>query len=81
MQTTSIEGENAFAHRCTLRKLHVTDSKNIRDQITSDKRSKRGLSNCVLCIPFILSGSPIDSDLEIKIASSSCRPKLLPRSC
>ena len=24
-------------HCCALRKLHVTDSKNIRDQITSDK--------------------------------------------
>ena len=42
VQTTSIEGENAFAHRCTLRKLHVTDSKNIRDQITSDKSPNAG---------------------------------------
>ena len=45
-------------HRCALRKFHVTDSQNTRDQITSDRRSKRAWSNCVLCIPFILSGSP-----------------------
>ena len=33
-------------------------SQNMRDQITSDKGSQRAWSNCVLCIPFILSGSP-----------------------
>ena len=43
---------------CALRKFHVTDGQNTRDQITRDRRSKRGRSNCVLCIPFILSGSP-----------------------
>ena len=37
---------------------HVTESQNTRDQITSDSRSKRAWSKCVLCIPFILSGSP-----------------------
>ena len=34
------------------------DSKNMHDQITSDRRSKDVWSNCVLYIPFILSGSP-----------------------
>ena len=28
-------------HRCALRKFHVTDTQNTRDQIRSDKRSKR----------------------------------------
>ena len=54
MRATTIEGQNAFA----LRKFHVTDSQNMRDQITNDRRSKGALSNCVLCIPFILRGSP-----------------------
>ena len=31
---------------------------NTRDQVTSDRRSKRAWWNCVLCIPFILSRSP-----------------------
>ena len=44
--------------RCALRKFHVTDGQNTRDQITSDRRSKRAWSKCVLCIPYILSGSP-----------------------
>ena len=44
--------------RCALRKFHVTDGQNTRDQITSDRRSKRAWSNCVMCIPFILGGSP-----------------------
>ena len=39
-------------------KFHVRDSQNTRYQITSDTRSKRAWSKCVLCIPFILSGSP-----------------------
>ena len=38
--------------------FHVTNGQNTRDQITSDRRSKRAWSNCVMCIPFILSGSP-----------------------
>ena len=37
----------------------MTDGQNTRDQITSDRRSKRAWSMCVLCIPYILSGSPI----------------------
>ena len=45
-------------HRFALSEFHVTDSQNTRDHITSDRRSKRAWSNCVLCIPFIVSRSP-----------------------
>ena len=38
--------------------LFLTDRQTTRDQITRDRRSKRTWSNCVLCIPFILGGSP-----------------------
>ena len=41
-----------------LHKFHLTDGWNMRDQITQGRRSKHAWSNCVLCIPFILSGSP-----------------------
>ena len=44
---------NALLHLRALRKFHVTDGQNTRDQITKCSRS-----NCVLCIPLILSGSP-----------------------
>ena len=49
--------------RCALRKFHVTDGQkgawsNLRDQITSNRRLQRESSNCVLCIPYILTGSP-----------------------
>ena len=44
--------------RCALRKFHVTDGQNTRDQITRERRSKRAWSNYVLRIPFILRGSP-----------------------
>ena len=55
MWATTIEGQN----HCALRtKFHVSDSQNTRNHITSDRRSKRAWSYCVLCIPFILSGSP-----------------------
>ena len=54
MRATTIEGENAFA----LRKFHMTDGQNTRDQITSDRRSKRAWSKCVLRISYILIGSP-----------------------
>ena len=49
--------------RCALRKFHVrvTVGQNTRDQITSDRRSKRAWSKCVLCIPHIPSGSPSES--------------------
>ena len=43
-------------HRCALHKLYVTDSQNRHDQIIRDRRSRPLWSNCVLCIPFILSG-------------------------
>ena len=36
---------------CALHKFHMTDGQSMPDQITRDRRS-----NCVLCIPFILSG-------------------------
>ena len=50
--------EALLLDRCALRKFHATDSQNTRDQISSDSKSKRACSNWVLCIPFILSGSP-----------------------
>ena len=43
--------------RCALRKFHVTDGQNTRDQITSDRKSKRAWSKFVLYIPYIFSGS------------------------
>ena len=43
---------------CALCKFHATDSQNTRDQIASGRSSKCVWSNCVLCIPYILSGSP-----------------------
>ena len=43
---------------CALHKFYMTDGQNTRNQITSDGRSKCVWSNCILCIPFILSGSP-----------------------
>ena len=59
VRATTIEGQYAFAlSLCALRKFHVTDSQNTRDQIASDRKSKRTWSNCLLCIPFNLSGSP-----------------------
>ena len=39
-------------------RFHETDSQNACDHIARDRRSRRTWSNCVLCIPFILSGSP-----------------------
>ena len=61
VQATTIEGQNAFApvlcfmYTC---KFHMTDGQNILNQITSGRRSKCGWSKCILCIPYILSGSP-----------------------
>ena len=52
------KAKTRLLRRCALRKFQVTDSQNTRDQITSDRGSKRAWSNCVLRIPFILSGSP-----------------------
>ena len=40
VRATTIEDQNAFAS-CASSKFHVTDSQNTRDQITSDRRSKR----------------------------------------
>ena len=53
-------GDNDWrSNHCALRtKFHESDSQNMRNHITSDRRSKRSWSYCVLCIPFILSGSP-----------------------
>ena len=36
----------------------VTDGQNTCDHITRCRRSKPAWSNCILCIPFILNGSP-----------------------
>ena len=47
MWAKKIEGQNAFApalcwnKSVTVRKFHVTDGQNMRDQIRSDRRSKR----------------------------------------
>ena len=68
-------------------KLRVKEGPNARDQIASERRSKRAWSNCVLCIPFILYGSPNkcwltymqrmrSNNLEIRITGSSCRSQL-----
>ena len=73
--------------RSVLCRFRATDSQNIRDQITTGRTSKHGWSHCLLCIPFILSGSPNkllatymrrmrNNNLEIKIAGSSYRPQL-----
>ena len=61
VQATTIEGQNAlapvlcFMYTC---KFHVKDRQNMLNQITSDRRSKRAWSKCILCIPYILSESP-----------------------
>ena len=55
-------------HGCALRTFHVTDSQSTRDQITSDRRFKCAWSNCVLCIPSILSGSPNECWLHTRDA-------------
>ena len=40
VRATTIEGQNAFASMA-FGKFHLTDGQNTRDQITSDRRSKR----------------------------------------
>ena len=42
MLTTGSAGDNdrTLLHRCALRKFHMTDSQNTRDQITSDARDQ-----------------------------------------
>ena len=54
MWVTTIEWLQRFASH----KFHMTDGQNMHDHITSDRRSKRTWSHCVMGIPFILSGSP-----------------------
>ena len=44
--------------RCASRALHATNDQTTCDQIARDRKSKRAWSYCVLCIPFIPSGSP-----------------------
>ena len=46
------------------------------DQITSDKGSKRAWANCVLYIPFILSGSPNECWLHTRDACVITTSKL-----
>ena len=50
--------------RFALHKFQVTDGQNMRDQMTSDIRTKHTWSNSVMCIPFILSGSPNECRLH-----------------
>ena len=82
VRATTIESQNALLHCYALGKSYVTDSQNMRDPITRDRRSKCAWSNGVICILFILSGSPNDAtymqsvrnnNLDIRIAGSSCR--------
>ena len=40
VQATTIKDQNAFLHRCTLHKFHVTDNQNEPDQIMSDRMIK-----------------------------------------
>ena len=61
---TTIESQNAFAPTQCFAQVSRGDGQNTRDQITSDRRSNREWSNRVLCIPFILSGSPNESYLH-----------------
>ena len=66
--------------RRSKRKFHVTSDQKTRDQITSDRRSKFAWSNCVMCIPFILTVEVRRmriNKLDIKIAVSSCLPHWL----
>ena len=64
-----------------LLKFHVPDSQNTRDQITSDRRSKRAWSKCVLCIYMskrmlaTYLRRMCNNNLEIRITGSSCRPQ------
>ena len=47
--------------RCALPEFHVTDGQNTCGKITSDRRSKLGDQTAfcaVLCIPYIVGGSP-----------------------
>ena len=74
---------------CALCKIHMIDGQNMSDQIMSDRKSKHKQSNCVLCFPFILSGSPnklmlatymrcmCNNNLKIRIAGSSYCLQLL----
>ena len=62
VQVTMIGRSNAVKHFCfnavRLGTFHLTDDQNTHDQIMQGRKSKHAQSNCVLCIPFILSGSP-----------------------
>ena len=67
----------------TLHEFHVTNGQNTHDQITSDRRSKRGWSNCILYIDpiqFLWKSKQIlatnmqcmrNSNQEIRIADDS----------
>ena len=50
-------GKVFLLQHCALRKFLVI-GQNARDQISSNRRSKRARSDCTLCSPFIRSGSP-----------------------
>ena len=52
------EVQTLLLQRNAFCKFHLTVGQNRRDHITRRRRSKRVRSNFVLCIPFLLSGSP-----------------------
>ena len=68
---------------CALHEFHMTNGQNTLDQITSDRRSKRGWSNCILYIDPIHFPSKSkrilatnmqcmrNSNLEIRIADNN----------
>ena len=58
MRATTIEGQNGFAPALCFAQISRDESQNTRDQIASHRRFKRAGSNCVMCIPNILSGNP-----------------------
>ena len=43
---------------CALHKFSLTDGQNACEQITRGRRLKHMWSNCILSVPFILSGNP-----------------------
>ena len=47
MRATTIDGQNPFAPTLWFAQVYVIDGQNTRDQITSDKRSKRAWSEVV----------------------------------
>ena len=65
LKSTGDNDRRFLLQHCPLHKFHMTDGQNMHDQITSDQRSKCVRPKCVMCIPFILSGSPHEYWLHI----------------